>query len=200
MLHKVKLSKLVIVVFLTILIWVWADQSLNITDSIYNATVTIGNTRRNLWVSFPEGQTVDIKKISFNGSLSNFSKIKKKINSEPGLLEFSLGVEQFGLEEPGPHPIDVKDILRQNEWIKKSGLLIESCDPCEVVVNTVPLVLKNDIEVQCYDEDGILRVLEEPQTISMYVPSDWNKTAQVNLTPADVQEATQRPINLFCIQ
>ena len=55
MFKKVKFSKLAIVIFLTILIWVWADRALDEPDTIYNATIIIGRTSPKLWVSFDQG-------------------------------------------------------------------------------------------------------------------------------------------------
>lgn len=194
MLNKVKFSKLGLVIFLTILIWVWADRALDETRPIYNATIVIGRTKPNLWVSFPQGSSIDVNEITLKGASSQINNFEQMITNDPKKLEFTLDAGQFNIIDKGQYQLDTREIIRQNSWIKKSGLSIVSCDPCEVIVNAVALTQKPDIDIQCYDEDQMPRDLEKPQTISMYVPTDWRGTARVDLKSDEVQKAIKQPI------
>jgi hypothetical protein len=193
MLKKVKFSKLGLVIFLTILIWVWADRALDETRPIYNAAIVISRTKPNLWVSFPQGSSIDVNEIVLKGAASQINSFEQEITNNPRKLEFTLVVEEFNLDKPGTHTVPVKDIIKQSSWIEKSGLSIVKCDPCEVHVNTVALSQK-PLDVQCFDEDEMPRNLETPQQVSMYVPTDWRGTARVDLKSDEVQRAIKQPI------
>ena len=55
MLKKIKIRKVAVVVFLTLLIWVWADLALDTEKPFYNATISISRIANpNLWISFKE--------------------------------------------------------------------------------------------------------------------------------------------------
>jgi hypothetical protein len=193
MLKKTKFSKLAIVLFLTILIWVWADLALDESHTIFNAKIVIGRTRPELWISFSNGFSIDVNEIVLKGSVSTINNIDQIINNDPKKLEFPLVFDQFGIDKPGQYPVDVKDIIKESNWIKKEGLSVEKCDPCEVIVNAVALT-QNNIDVQCFDEEGIPIDLETPQKVNMFVPSDWRTPARVDLSYEDIQKAVKQPI------
>ena len=194
MLKKVKVSKLALVIFLTVLIWVWADLANDVTRSLYTATIVIGRTKPNLLASFPQGNnSIDVNEIKLKGPASKINGMEQLIANDPLKLEFPLILEQFGKDKPGDHTISVKDIIERSGWIKENGLSIEKCEPAEITVNVLALTLE-DIDVQCFDEQNLQRDLENAQTVSMYVPSDWGGKARVDLTSADVQKAVQQPI------
>ena len=194
MVKKVKFSKLALVLFLTILIWVWAERALDETQPIYNATIVIGRTKPNLWVSFPQGSSVDVNEIELKGTASQINNVEQAITTDPRKLEFSLVIEEFvDIDKPGMHTLDVKEIIKQSTWIQKSGLSIVQCDPSEVRVNVVALTQK-PLEVQCLDQDGIPVELETPQKVTMFVPADWRAPAQVDLSSDEVQRAIKQSI------
>ncbi len=189
---KINYSKLAIVIFLTVLIWFWADRSLEEEYSIQTATIGIGRTRPELWVSFPNSAAIDINEIRLSGPSSMMNEFKTTINNDPEKLKFILYPEQFNIEKAGDYPIDVRDII-ESSWIKKTGLLVKECDPFQIQVSAVDLV-KRDVEVQCYDKNGLPISLETPQTVSMFVPADSRLTASVNLSDDERIRAIQQPI------
>ncbi len=194
MVKKLKFSKLALVIFLTLLIWVWADRALDETRTIYNATIVLGRTKPDLLVNFPQGSSIDVNEIILKGAASQINSVEQGISSDSRKLEFTIDVGQFNIDKPGQYILDVKEIIKQSSWLKKSGLSIVGCDPCEVIVNADALIQKNDIDVQCFDEDSMPRDLETPQQVSMYIPTDWRGTARVDLTSDDVQRAIKQPI------
>jgi hypothetical protein len=195
MIKKIKFSKLALVLFLTVLIWVWANRALDETYPIYNATIVIGRTRPSLWVSFPQDTVIDINEINVTGPASRIDNMEQLITSNPKKLEFTLNPEQFGIDidKAGEHTLDVLEIIRKSNWIQKSGVSIISCDPCEVRVNVVALS-QQELEVQCYDKQGLPKDLEIHQTVKMFVPSGWRGPANVELSPEEVQRAVKQAI------
>jgi hypothetical protein len=198
MLGKIKFRKIAVVVFLTALIWIWADLALDQEEHFPGATLTIGMSRPSLWISFRGEPTVDINDIVLKGSVSNISQVKNLINNDPDKLKFTLEPEQLDLIEPGEHRQEVRDIIRQSIWIKEMGLTVVSCEPKVVDVNVVELV-KKDLTVICRDQNGNIREPEtiNPQKVSMNVPQDWAGTrlaAYVDMTPGELQNARTREI------
>jgi len=194
MLKNVKFSKLAIVIFLTVLIWIWADLALDENHTIYHATIVMGRTRPNQWVSFTRGNSIDVNEIVMRGPASEINSMEQIINNDPRKLEFPLVIDQFkNIDKPGQYTVAVKDIIKQSGWIKQSGLSIVSCDPCEVTINVVAL-MERDIEVQCFDEKGLPINLETPQKVRMFVPEDWRNNASVVLSDDDIQRAIKQPI------
>lgn len=194
MIKEIKFSKLALVLFLTLLIWVWANRALDETYPIYNATIVVSSTNPKLWVYFPQGSSIDVNEIKVSGPSSRINNIENIITSDPGKLAFTLIPEQFGVDKSGPKSLNVLDIIKKSNWIKKEGLSVVSCDPCEVTINAITLIQKDDIDVQCFGEDELPRELETPQKVTMYVPPDWRGNARVDLKPEEVQRAVKRPI------
>lgn len=196
MLKKVKFSKLAIVLFLTILIWVWADLSLEETyPPINSGVIVIGNrTKQNLWISFPSGTSVNINEIILKGPASKRTKLDQILSSTSSQLEFSIIPEHFDINKEGPYPLSVQEIIKESNWIKENNFSIVSCDPCEVTVNAYNLI-GNNLEVLCYDAEGLRRNLETSQTITMSVPSNFSGNAQVDLKYEEVQKAIKEGID-----
>ena len=56
---KIKYGKIAIVIFITVLIWVWADLALDKTLPVANIPVTVAkSTNPALWVSFGDRSIV----------------------------------------------------------------------------------------------------------------------------------------------
>lgn len=195
MVKKIKFSKLAIVIFLTLLIWVWADRALEEEYPIQTATIVVGRTRPDLWVSFPKGPVIDVNKITLSGPSSIINELDRKIKNDFQKVEFSFYPEQFKIDKAGEYPIKVQDIIEQSSWIKEFGLSVKECDPVEVQVTAIELK-KQEIDVQCYNEADISVNLETPKKVSMYVPTDWRVSARVDLSDDDVDRATQQPISV----
>lgn len=203
--RKLKLSKIAIVMFLTILIWVYADLAVEDTLPITNTPINItssGDTE--MWVTFknqegPPLSTIAIKQIVLKGSSSRVAEIKRELNNNILKLSFSLNPEIQNMKTAGSHTLNVLDFVRKSEPIRAlGGLTVESCEPNTLTVNVVKLVKRN-LDIQSVDENG--RPLEfesiAPSQISMYVPQDWgqDKSAEVALTPAEIKRARSRAVN-----
>ncbi|MBN2183646.1 MAG: hypothetical protein JW715_17185 [Sedimentisphaerales bacterium] len=189
---KIKLSKMAVVVFLTALIWIWADLALDEEFQIPRITINMGRSRPTVWVSFGGETSVDVNNIRLKGPASKIRIAKQVISNDPQKLEFTLDAEQYGITKSGK--LEVPDFLKKTDWIQELNLKVESCEPNIVDVNFVELVPR-DLEVRCfYEADGRACTPESivPDKISMYVPSSWmgeSLVARVVLTRADIDSA-----------
>jgi len=192
-LNKVKYSKIAVVVFLTALIWIWADLALNEEYPLPRVTIKMGRSRPSLWISFGGESAVDINDVVLKGPVSKMSELKRIIRNDPQKLEFTLNAEQQGMLDPGEHPRSVSDFIKNIDWIRALGLTVEDCEPNVVNVSVVKLVQK-DLEVRCFDGDGQSCTPESivPDKVSMFVPDSWSGerlVARVVLTRADIENA-----------
>ncbi len=192
-LKKTKLKKIAIAIFMTMLIWVWADLAQDESFSLSSATITISNSRENLWISFSEKKSIQIEDIRLNGPVSQIGELKRRLNDNSLSREIFIDAEQQRLTTPGDQQLKVMDFLKTAIWIRELGLTVESCKPDIVDVNVVNLVQK-DLTVQCFDEGDNLRkpASLEPQKVRMYVPEDWSGdklTARIDLLNNEIERA-----------
>jgi len=199
MLKKIKFGKIAVVIFLTILIWVWADLALDVPLAVSNVPITISkSTNSTLWVSFvDENESLvpiyTIKSIDLKGSASRISEVNRKLKT--GLLQlddfFFLDAEQEGMDKTGKYPLNVLNLLKRSDQIKKLGLTVQSCEPNELTVNVVELE-KRQLDIECFNGSGTLLKVEsiEPSSkVDMLVPAGSRLKAKVELTPSEIDQA-----------
>jgi hypothetical protein len=199
MVKKLKFSKIAIVTFLTVLIWVWADLALDETVPVAGATITIVESSPNFWVSFNGKASVSIDNIVLKGPASKIADVKREINEGSLKLKFSLYPEWQGLTAPGPHALNVLDFIKNSAEMRElGGLTAESCEPNTITVDVAKLV-QRPLPVKCIDESGNSQKYEsiEPSSVNALVPSDWGLgelEARVRLTRSEIEEARKRAI------
>jgi hypothetical protein len=196
--QNVKIKKVAAVILMTLLIWVWADLALDDSFPLSSATITISNSRDNLWVSFSEKRSIQVENIKLKGPAARISELKQRIYDNKLSRDFFIDAEQQELTTPGNKKLKVVDFLKTGLWVKEMGLTVESCEPEVVDVNVVLLVPK-DLVVQCFDESGNLRkpASLEPQKIRMNVPEDWSGDkliARVDLLNSEIERAQSSSI------
>ena len=203
--RKLKFSKIAIVMFLTVLIWVYADLAVDDTLPVTNVPVSIaGSGDTELWVTFknedgPPLASVAIEQIVLKGPSSRIAEVKRGLNNNILKLSFSLNPEMQNMTDAGSYTLNVLDFVRKSEPIRAlGGLAVESCEPNSLTVNVVKLVSRS-LEIQSFDENARPLGFESivPSQISMYVPQDWgqDKGAEVALTPAEIKRARSGAIN-----
>jgi len=194
MVRKINYGKILLVIFLTVLIWVWADLALDERLPVSSATISVArSTNPNLLVSFDDESSVSISNIVLKGPVSKITDARQKLNDGSLVLEFFLDAEQEGMVNPGKYPLKVLNFLEQSSQVKELGLTVESCEPDKLSVNVVKLV-KKSLTVKCFDEDGIPLKAEsiEPSKVDMFVPEDWEGetlVAEVRLTRSELEQA-----------
>jgi len=202
MLTKVKYGKIAIVIFITVLIWVWADLALDEKLPVSNIPVAVSKSvNPALWVSFtdqsgtmalPE-QSVFLDSIVLKGPASRIADVKRKLNAGWLTLEFFLDATQEGMVGAGKYSLDMLNFLRKSDQIKQLGLTVESCQPDKLTVNIVELV-KKSLSVQCSDENKVRLEAEsiEPSKVDMFVPEYWGGEkliAEVKLARKEIEQA-----------
>ena len=184
MLAKVKISKIAVVLFLTLLIWVWTDLALDETENVSGATIILTESDPRLWISFNGERTIDVNDIGLKGPASKITNIKRKIENHSLSLLFPLDAEKEGLVASG-EPLDVQTFIQKSAQLQDTGLVVESCVPGKIDVNVVELIEK-PLTVECYEESGALLGVEsivEPSTVNILVPPEnWPPD---NWTPGD---------------
>ena len=196
MLNKIKYSKITIVIFLTVLIWVWADLALDETLPVPGATIIIAESSDDLWLSFGGKASTSLDNIVLKGPASKIADLKRELNEGSLKLKFNLWQ---GITTAGPYTLNVLDFIKKSEEMRDlSGITAESCEPNTLTVDVVKLV-ERPLTVQCINESGDLQKYESivPATVNMLVPGDWGRDkliAQVRLTRSEIELAIKEPV------
>ena len=200
MARKVKYGKIAIVIFLTVLIWVWADLAQDQEWPVPKLAISVAKSADPaLWASFKgqDGQlasSVSINNIVLKGPASRIADVERMWNRGSLDLGVFLVPEQHGMTEPGDHPLDVLTFLKQSDKIRRLGLTPESCEPKTVIVQTAKLV-EQKVTVQCFDKSGVPQKAEvKPETVNAFVPVDRTLTAKVELTSSEIKHARSSAI------
>ena len=194
MVKKVNYGKILIVVFITVLIWGWADLALDEVFSVSSVNITAKSTNPGLLVSFGDKSSAFIDKMVLKGSASKIADVKRKLKDGSLVFEFFLDPGQNEtIAGPGEHILNVLTFLRQSDQIKQLGLTVESCGPQSLSVKVVELD-KKLLTIKCIDEtqNAVKAAVIEPKQIDEFVPKDWSGeklTANVQLTRREIDQA-----------
>lgn len=186
------IGKISIVIFLTVLIWVWADLAQDEELALSNvATLSVAKSSDpTLWLSFEGADTslqssVTLANIELKGSASRVRDVDRMRNRGELDVALFLVPEQEGFTETGTRTLDMFNFLRQSDTIRQLGLTVENCEPKTLTVHIRQLVEKS-LPVECVDEDGRqLKAEVEPSSVSMFVPPDEVLVATVSLLSAE---------------
>lgn len=194
MVKKVNYGKILVVIFITVLIWVWADLALDEVFSVSSVNITAKSTNPGLWVSFGDKSSAFIDKMVLKGPASRIADVKRKLKDGSLVLEFFLDPGQTEtIASPGEYTLPLLTFLRQSDQIKRLGLTVESCEPQTLSVKVVGLV-KKPLTIRCVDEtqNTIKAAAVEPKQLEMFVPEDWSGEkliANVQLTRREIDQA-----------
>ncbi len=200
MARKVKYGKVIIVVIITVLIWVWADLAQDETFTVPNATISIAKSvNPGLWVSFWEESSVSFDDIMLKGPASKIADVERELND--GSLSFAFffdPAQEEAMTTPGEHSLNIPSFLRKTAQIRERGLTVESCKPESITVSVVKLIPKK-LKVRCIDVDGraIKDAVVDPAQVDMFVPEGWEGQkliADVQLAAAEIEQARQGPL------
>ena len=194
---KVKLGKLLAVIFLTILIWVWADLRQDDTYPVEDAIITAAKPA-DQWVQLNQGDSVKIDKVVFKGPLRNISTLKQKVQAGTFQAKFIYNPKDEGTLIAGERKVNVAKFIENQDEIRNLGVSVESCTPEDVNVNIVQLERKQ-CSIECVDSLGgpLTQAVITPERIDMYVPRNWEGAslkATVQLNAAEVSQARNTPV------
>ena len=200
-----KIKKMIVVVFLTLMIWVWADLETEDNVSITGIPVHISKSSDpSLRVDFVEGSDrlnteARIKTITLKGPASRIREIRRM--EQDGALDLKLSLAPQGESIPAPsdEPIvwPVLSFLRRSPAIRNFGVSVVSCDP-ESFDLRIRRFSSRSLKVGCRDENDmeIRTAVCDPDRIETYVPADWppQEQAWVRLTEQEENRARSAPI------
>jgi hypothetical protein len=188
-LKKIKYGKIAVVIFLTVLIWVWADLALDERLPDKPATVVVDESANpKLWVSFNQASSADIK-ITLSGPHTAIAALDRKLRERERSLEFVFDAAQEKMDKPGDYSLGLLAFLQKDKETRRLGLKVESCEPEILDVNVVELV-ERSLPVECFDEDGIPLKFDsiEPSKVKILALEEM-RTARVQLSPREIVQA-----------
>jgi hypothetical protein len=186
------IRKLILVIFITALIWVWADQALTRGTSAPATIAVDKSTDPALWVSFDMQPTSSIR-VQLSGAASKIDTLERRLREGSLRLEFYIDPAEEKIAAAGIHSFKLLPLIQKSRAIADLGLQAESVEPESVNVNVVQLA-KQKLAVQAVGDNQL--ALEdaafEPATIEMFVPQIWQGDmlkATVALTPQEIEQA-----------
>ncbi len=191
---NINYGKILLVLFLTVLIWVWADLALDEDLTVFNTRVSIAKTAdTNLWASFNGEPSILAKKVVLRGSGSRVAEVRRKLNDGTLVFEFFLNPDQERMTAGRQYILNTVDFLKENDQIKRLGLAVRSCEPDKLIVDVVELI-KMPLAVRCLDDEQlpVKTATVEPAQVEMFVPKDWSGeklSAKVLLTRREINQA-----------
>lgn len=190
MIRKIKFGKIAIVIFLTVLIWVWTDLDLDEVHTVPKVTLRVAHSPE-LLVSFNGQPEVSINNVELKGPAKRISEVRRGLDDGTVKLDLTLNPEREGMITTGSNTLNVLDFLKRSDEIKElGGLTVEGCKPEIIDVNVVKLE-KKMLDIECVDENGLPVKVESivPSQIEMYVPADSSLKAQAQLSSRDITQA-----------
>jgi hypothetical protein len=196
-----KAKKLAAVIFLTLLIWVWAYFALEEQDVVPGRLYISKEITPDLWVTFLDTPEPPISvSVTLKGPNSKIAELRRLMRGGPSgaggfSLDFYYNPVDEKITEAGTYIWKVLDSLKNSDQTKGLGLTVVNCEPETVKVDIKKLVEKQ-LPVQCVDENNIVIEHEniEPAAVSVFVPQEWAGPATVVLTTAQIEQAREAPV------
>lgn len=172
-------KKIILVVFITVLIWVWADLMQDEELSNVPATVYVDEAANpELWVSL-DGGVSSLIKITLTGPASRINDVKRRLELRDAAkrlkfsFKFDAAAEKFEPAEVAS-TLELLPFLQKDVDIRKLGLNVGAVTPERISVE-VRRLIKRRLPVECVDEAGGLLRAEyiKPEQIEMLVPEAW---------------------------
>lgn len=194
-----RINKILIVIFLTLLIWTWAymlqEKEANFTAILKVAPTTDPSLLVTFSVPGSRPQTeIPLSPVTFRGAPSRISDLQKQFRKEQ--LIFYYNPQESGHDE-GPFRLDMQEFLQKNDKTQEMALSLISCAPAQVDVNIERLESKTR-PVQCYDENGLPRddAIPEPAIVNVFVRKGFNEPAVVTLTKQQIELARKQSVSV----
>lgn len=201
MISKQNIGKFFMVVFLTLLIWVWADLSQDEELSV-EVTLTADNEASPAWwMAFrqqpngPFSQSIHLEELVLKGPVATIQRLE----GERFLAVSGLTVSSARFGAPGAQTFSLLPFLREQDSIHRQGVTVESCTPATIEVEVKEMERVENLPVYCFDGSGnrVPDAILTPREISAYVPKAWREDerfAKVILEPKQWPNARTAPI------
>jgi hypothetical protein len=193
-----QMNKILLVVFITFLIWVWADLALEEKVEGVPATIEVKEMPlQDMWVTLNSKTRLEIR-LTVTGPHAGIADLQRRLKPGGEPLSFAYDARQPGLQT-GKSTTDLTRWFQSQPELKKQGLTVIAVDPCSADVDILALEPK-PVRIKLIDTDG-MEILDrekiEPDQLTIPVPASWSGeklTAFVQLSPASKELARQSPI------
>ncbi len=191
-LKGVNYGKIILVVFITILIWVWADKAQDENYTFENVLLKAERSlASDLWLTFDGQRSATLEELTLRGPAARLDDLRRDLKTGSPRLEFFIGPADAGLREPGQTNLNVLDFLRNSGQLQSLRVSAINCKPRTITVKASRLVEK-ELNVRCVRPNGdVLNAKKiEPATVKMRVPEDWSLlAADVILNNSEIEQA-----------
>lgn len=185
------IKKYVLVVFITLLVWFWANSAMERTIAVTASIATVQTGDSDILATFDKPMPLGVK-ITVRGQASKIKNLQKLIAAGQENLDFIYNLQNDVKGEGETIPLDTAKWLNQTVKMKSLSLNVESADPVMIQVFVEKLV-KKELDIECFDEDG-LRIIPDslkPSTVDVFVRQGWVGKARIDLSAADLEKARE---------
>ncbi|HBG28401.1 MAG: hypothetical protein A2Y10_11115 [Planctomycetes bacterium GWF2_41_51] len=183
-----KFKKAGLVIFITCLIWIWADLSLDKDLTGQTMTIIASKADPQLWVTI-DGKTEIQVKADLRGPSVKVSELNRKIQAGEEKLDVIFDPAKENMETPGKYSLpDVRKFLAESEKIQEYGLTVKFAHPDKLDDIQVVALKEKTLPIKCVDEmdNEIPSAKITPDIITMYAPD------QVTESKVKLPSATER--------
>lgn len=170
-------------IFITCLIWVWADLSLDKDLSDQTMSITASKANPQLWVTIDGKSEVQVK-ADLRGPAVKVSDLNRKIQAGEEKLDVIFDPEKENMKTPGDYTLpDVRKFLAESDKIHDYGMTVKFARPDKLQNIKVVALKEKTLPVKCVDEtdNEIPGAKITPDIITMYAPEQVTE-ARVKLS------------------
>jgi hypothetical protein len=194
-----QINKILLVIFITFLIWVWADLALEEKVEGIPATIEVKEMpSQDIWVTLDSKTRLEVR-LTITGPHARIADLQRRLKPGGEPLALAFDARQLGLTKPGKRTTDLTPFFQGRPELKNLGLTVTAADPSRAEVTVLALEPK-PLPIKLIDTDG-LEILDrekvEPDQITIPVPANWTGEkliAFVQLSTASKELARQNPI------
>jgi len=189
-----KIKKAALVIFITCLIWVWADLSLDKSLSGQTMTIIASKANPKLWVTIDGKAEVQIK-ADISGPTVKISELNKRIQTGEEKLDVVFDPEKENMATPGDYSLsDVRKFLAESEKIRDYGLTVKSAQPDKISDIKVVALKEKTLPIKCVDEaDNEIPVAKiTPEIVTMLAPDIPSTAEQIIEARVKLTSAAER--------
>jgi hypothetical protein len=186
-----KLKKAVLVVFITCLIWVWADLSLDKDLNDQAVTITVSKANPRLWVTIEDKSEIQIK-VNFRGPARKIGDLVSKIDAGKEKLDIVFDAEKQNMAAGGDYSLpDVRRFLAESDKIRDYGLAVKAAKPDKLQKIKVVVLKEKTLPIKCVDETDteIPAAKITPDIITALVPEQVTEARVKLISIAEKKQA-----------
>jgi len=188
-----KIKKALLVIFITCLIWIWADLSLD--KGLPDQTMTIIASKANpkLWVTIDGKSEIQVK-AELSGPAVKIGELNRKIQAGEEKLDVIFDPEKENMATEGEYTLpDVRKFLAESEKIRDYGLTVKSAQPDKLEKIRVVALKEKTLPIKCVDEadNEISGAKITPDIITMLAPTAPELVTEARVKFTSVAEKKQ---------